>query len=691
MTRWAKRRRTLRRRAWAILTVVIPAVAPMVRATPAAAQANSPVVANASDGSSASASGNARAPQIPMPIPYRPATGSAVPRPMAPAALPLRSQPSASPAPRIPMPIPYKPAPGRGSVSGSSATTPAVPVPQPTAPIMPVAEPAPAATPVEATPEPSVPEFVPAPKPAESTPTPEPVTRSDSLFRPSPSEPAEVSPEEPPAKAEVSPEEPPAKSEPELESNETPTPRMPEEAKDPVAPVEFAAPPPPAEIPDSPAPVDLPAATPASEPTVVIPASEPTSERSVSEAALAAPTSSPPAAPTPSVPLEAATPATSPQPVKGSQTLPTPPVPSPATPSVTDRIMDDLRAKMDPQIRQAECTSCGGFHGGGDGTFGPTFCGTGGCIAGRKPCTVPPESCTLMGAFCRNLYESLCCPDPCYEPGWVPAANAAFFTDYARPWTVTRIRFDRGWFMTAPNRNEYFLKNAPLSPVHPPNLKMAPSLSFSQLYLYQEIASARGSFFIEMPYRQISPRFGPTSAGFGDLNLGVKSLWFDTELLVVSFQFKTYIPTGNSMAGLGTGHVSLEPSVLASLQLTESTYLQGQIAQWIPIAGTQGIAGGVFGSFFSLNQILYKYTPNSMLIGTFEADTWSFQNGGYTGITGPNNKNGHFGSQGSYCNIGPGLRMSLCNQIDFGGAITFPVTSGRWGDPYLRVEMRFLF
>ena len=58
----------------------------------------------------------------------------------------------------------------------------------------------------------------------------------------------------------------------------------------------------------------------------------------------------------------------------------------------------------------------------------------------------------------------------------------------------------------------------------------------------------------------------------------MKSVMFDSELLLFTFQFKTYIPTGNAAAGLGTGHVSLEPSLLSTLKLSSNAYLQSQLA-----------------------------------------------------------------------------------------------------------------
>jgi len=72
-------------------------------------------------------------------------------------------------------------------------------------------------------------------------------------------------------------------------------------------------------------------------------------------------------------------------------------------------------------------------------------------------------------------------------------------------------------------------------------------------------------------------------------------------------------------------------------------------------------------------------------------DGWSFENGGYTAIT----RNGtdliEKGGGVSYFNIGPGLRQSICNQIDFGGAITFATNTAHWAQPWFRFEIRVLF
>jgi hypothetical protein len=258
--------------------------------------------------------------------------------------------------------------------------------------------------------------------------------------------------------------------------------------------------------------------------------------------------------------------------------------------------------------------------------------------------------------------------------------------------------------MTLPDRNEYFYKFKGSPPpgfgsksgnpfvVNGVKFRSDPSLNFNQLYLYQEAAAGRGSFFFEIPYRQISPLFSPSAAGFSDIRLGSKALLFDCELVQLTFQFKTYLPSGNTMAGLGTGHVSLEPSLLLALRLAQDTYFQAQLAQWIPLGGTPQIAGGILNWNFSLNQVLLWCTPNSPLIATLEMNGSSFQNGGATNpvvsAIGP----GRLGSGGiTYWSIGPGLRQSICNRVDFGGAFLWSTTDNHWADPLFRIELRVLY
>src|SRR5262249_35619503 len=79
------------------------------------------------------------------------------------------------------------------------------------------------------------------------------------------------------------------------------------------------------------------------------------------------------------------------------------------------------------------------------------------CVPGRLHCCSPCCSDTCCGKILCGLYECICCPDPCYEPHYVAAANAAFFVDDARPVTQTMLRYDGMYNVQHPDRNEFFI------------------------------------------------------------------------------------------------------------------------------------------------------------------------------------------------------------------------------------------
>jgi hypothetical protein len=357
----------------------------------------------------------------------------------------------------------------------------------------------------------------------------------------------------------------------------------------------------------------------------------------------------------------------------------------------------------DDQLEQAGCATCGGFHSAAASSIFHNFIGgeVGQCIPGQPDCCPPVnEADTLFGALVSNLYQILNCDDPCYEPFWDPAAYASVFADYARPRTVTRFRYDNLQDLTIPDRNTYFLQQT--NPNFPTNYKTRrgipyrtdPSAILQQGYYYQEAAAGRGAFFFEIPYRYLDPLFSPGQAGFSDINFGLKSLLVDSELLVLSFQFRTYTPSGDASHGLGSGHFSLDPSLLSSVKLAPDTYFQSQLGNWTPIGGKTELAGAIFYGYTSLNRVLCRLSPDCPLIGMLEMDGWYFEGGGYTI---PIAKYPHVTiaerAAGGLCyfNIGPGLRAALGSRVDWGGALTWATTGNHWGNPWFRMEIRILF
>jgi len=145
-----------------------------------------------------------------------------------------------------------------------------------------------------------------------------------------------------------------------------------------------------------------------------------------------------------------------------------------------------------------------------------------------------------------------------------------------------RIRFDAAFNDPYPDRAEFFYgecgchKNLPtnVSGYNPnapgPGPGVPTNLNFQQLYLFGEYAPiSRFSAFFELPFRWIQPQgfftappnFGD-QGGVSDVNFGVKLGLIDSERSSLTFQFKSYLPSGDASRGLGTNHSSIEPALL---------------------------------------------------------------------------------------------------------------------------------
>src|SRR5207244_1751204 len=83
------------------------------------------------------------------------------------------------------------------------------------------------------------------------------------------------------------------------------------------------------------------------------------------------------------------------------------------------------------------------------------------------------------------------------------------------------------------------------------------------------------------------------SDGFGDMNAGLKFAFLASEEQVASLQVRTYVPTGMPKPSfLGTGHVTINPSILYYKKLTDRLIFEGDIQDYIPIGGSD-FAGNV--------------------------------------------------------------------------------------------------
>ncbi len=350
-------------------------------------------------------------------------------------------------------------------------------------------------------------------------------------------------------------------------------------------------------------------------------------------------------------------------------------------------------------VQQAGCSSCAGGAlggmiglpaGGVDGGGCDGCCGK--CYPGRKPCDCDCDCDWFGGRFLCGVYKCICCPDPCYDPRWNALADSAFFADAPRPQTQMRLRGDFGSQFQFPDKAEYFWARADgmgKGPMPPAGVRGERNLDYNEGSLYMEGARGAIGVFVELPYLDIEPETYRPASGLADMNVGTKTLLLDCELLQFSFQFRTFIPTGNFTRGLGTGHVSLEPSFLLAVKLTPDSYLQAQFSYLFPVGGDANYEGPIFHYHLSYNKLLCNCGHDVQLIGTLELSGYEIEGGAYTY---PDTGNPASASDiGDILEAGPGLRLNICDRVDFGVGSLFALTHDRMTEALVRAEFRWRF
>lgn len=338
---------------------------------------------------------------------------------------------------------------------------------------------------------------------------------------------------------------------------------------------------------------------------------------------------------------------------------------------------DALAKMVDGQLDggpAAGCASCGD-------------CGPGRpCTPGSHKCEPFPDDNPLLCAL-GMIYNTVCCPDPCYQPHWEPIADSAFFVDPARPISNTRLVWDAVNHFAYPDRAEFFWAAQPRGPAATDGLKAVPYINYNQLTLVTEIATGNASVAIAMPYRSWDAEpFAHSAAGFSDMSITAKTLLVDSELFLCSMQMRTYIPIGDVTKGLGDGHVSLEPGVIFGLRLTPTTFAQAEVQEWIPIGGDPNSQGAFLQWGLSINQLLWQPVKDVQFIGTLELTGNSYQAGQFTDpVLGPQKLSGE-----NNVMLGNGYRLFFCN-FDVGIAGNYAITGKYVAREAMQFDLRFRY
>jgi hypothetical protein len=249
------------------------------------------------------------------------------------------------------------------------------------------------------------------------------------------------------------------------------------------------------------------------------------------------------------------------------------------------------------------------------------------------------------------------------------------YLDNAIPMTMMRLRYDFGFGVNRPDRAEYFYAAWRELSFHPHAItgkgiifdqnargpeQLPANLNYQQFSTYMEFAyNHRLSAFVNVPVRYVnfrhieedpdldrkrnpadfpapgSPFFpepfmgaetpvnnNPT--GLSDIDCGFKFAFLADPCQYLTFQFRIFVPTGDSYTGLGTGHPSLEPSLLYYRHLNRLE-LQAQLTDWTPIGGGP-VAGNVLSYGVGIGYDIYQH-GNFRITPIVEFFGWSVLSG----------------------------------------------------------------
>jgi hypothetical protein len=267
-----------------------------------------------------------------------------------------------------------------------------------------------------------------------------------------------------------------------------------------------------------------------------------------------------------------------------------------------------------------------------------------------------------------------------------------------------RVQFDAGYGLFPPDRAEFFYakcgcfgdpaNRAALEPLGlfdpdaPGPIDIETNIDYQEASVYvEQSASDWFSGFVEAPVRFLNPDVNDNTAGLGDLQAGGKVLLWWAEDTWITFQLRTYIPTGDADRGLGTHHVSLEPGLLVFHQLTDRLTVEAELRDWIPIGGTD-FAGNVIRYGLGAGYSLLDPCANISLAPVVEAVGWTVLDGKKLEGGGPMDAGGD-----TIVNLKLGGRLGFgpnkLHQIYAGYGRS--LTDDHWYEDIVRVQYRVFY
>jgi hypothetical protein len=291
------------------------------------------------------------------------------------------------------------------------------------------------------------------------------------------------------------------------------------------------------------------------------------------------------------------------------------------------------------------------------------------------------------------------------------------YIDDPIPESQVRVRFDGAFDDEFPDRAEFFYgkcgcdrfngsdPNAPGPPPGTSKSAIPGNLNFQQLYFEGEFAPIRRfSLFTEVPVRWIeaegttvSKNGGtfPNQGGLSDVTAGFKVAAVASEGTYVTFQFTGYFPSGDALKGLGTNHFSVEPAVLLYHRLSGRMTLEGEVGDWHPIGGSEGLngpnssfAGDVF--FYGIGPSYTLYSGGRVRVTpVLEVVGWHVLGGFETGTPADGGSRAVDGT--NIVNVKIGVRTGVGPHSSFYIGYGHAVTNADWYVQIVRAEYRYTF
>ncbi len=357
---------------------------------------------------------------------------------------------------------------------------------------------------------------------------------------------------------------------------------------------------------------------------------------------------------------------------------------SPPEEIVIDGVADPLEPLfgaalgMSPVVQDAGC-GCGASDGACSTCGDPGGCECGLCV---NPCSKAGQFLSFFDASCGGGI------------GLQRVGLAPFEIDVTEPFNHFDIQVNPVFGINSPDRAEYFWPRAGRGV---PNVEQ--SVNYQDLRFRMEVGNDFASTITELPLRFLDPQINSNTGGLADMNTAVKTRLFQGATLNISQIVRTYLNTGSITHGLSSGHISIEPGVLARYEWSERTFLFGEMKFWVPLGGDPTHSGEILRYGAGISH-LWIDNDSFAAIPVLEFVAWNILGGQRTlpasaqpTTGGPLTRS----IDGDVIfNIFPGMRFTFKGGENFdlfelgvNGGVA--VSNQRWYNAQMRFEARWMF